>query len=118
MIPYHHLGVTECHACKKRLEYDVTLCKKKPRLHPECKAARLAAREAARREQVKQRNADCKPDLLEKLAVRSYAEVGEMVGLSAERVRNIEQAALQKLRNKFAALKATMLLHCDETEAF
>lgn len=112
MIPYANLGVTACATCKCRLEFDLTLgLRRKPKLCAPCKATALAARETARRKAVKECSASVDVSLLERLAVRSYQEVGDLVGLSAESVRKVEQRALEKLSKQFAALRPAVQAH-------
>lgn len=112
MIPFIKLGVTACAKCGHRIEFDITLgLRRKPKLCAPCKGAALAAREKARRAAVKERSASVDVKLLERLAVRSYEEVGQLVGLSAESVRKIEQAALEKLQRNFAALRSVVQAH-------
>jgi hypothetical protein len=111
MIPFISLGVTACAICKCRFEFDVRLVKRTPRVCAECKRAGLAAREKARHAVIKERSASVDVKMLERLAVRSYQEVGDLVGLSAESVRKVEHRALEKLRKNFVALRGTVQTH-------
>jgi hypothetical protein len=111
MIPYLFLRTSYCVSCSARIDFDARLVKRAVRVCSECKRLGLAAREKARRAAVKERSASVDVKMLERLAVRSYQEVGDLVGLSAESIRKIEQAALDKLAKNFAALRSTVQAH-------
>lgn len=116
MIPYLQSRWSKCSTCTKPFEYDFMLVKKAPRVCAGCKKVGLARRQQAVRKVVKERSASVDVKLLEKLAVRSYQEVGDLVGLSAEQVRKVEQAALAKLKRQFAALRQTVQAHLRPEE--
>ena len=94
MIPYASRGVTTCGSCEKQFDYDIHAAKRKPRTCPRCKDRLLEIREVARRAKFTPSNGVS----LEPLAVMSYDEVGEKLGISGERVRQIERRALAKLK--------------------
>ncbi|MGO8928826.1 MAG: sigma factor-like helix-turn-helix DNA-binding protein [Limisphaerales bacterium] len=52
---------------------------------------------------------------LDRLAVRTYAEVGEAFGISPQRVQQIERGALRKLRLR---LRVILLEECEEGVAW
>lgn len=116
MIDYFNARWSKCNTCAKPFEYDMTLVKRAPRVCAVCKKSGLARRQQAVRKIVKEHSAAVDVKLLERLAVRSYQEVGDLVGLSAEQVRKIEQAALVKLRRSFAALQQTVQAHLRPEE--
>lgn len=104
MIPYQHLGVTTCQVCARRLEFDRRTAKR-PRVCPACKRQR----EKTRQQRVKTQCAATDCVALERLAIRTHAEVGALMGISAEMVRKVELGALEKLRRRFGALKRELL---------
>lgn len=116
MIDYLNMRWSKCTTCTKSFEYDFTLVKKAPRVCASCKKVGLVRRQQAVRKVVKERSASVDVKLLEKLAVRSYQEVGDLVGLSAEQVRKVEQAALVKLQRNFAALRPVVQAHLRPEE--
>lgn len=48
---------------------------------------------------------------LQKHTVRTHKEVGEILGISAEACRVIEQRAMAKCRRKFMFIQAQLLSH-------
>lgn len=95
MIPYIQRGQTTCTNCEKPFEYDTVAAKRKPRVCPKCKEGLLRLREDAKRFQRKGQGRSMSSDTM---AVMSYADIGARLGISDERVRQIERIALAKLR--------------------
>lgn len=105
MIPYAYLGRKTCGRCNKLFEFDVRLVKRTPSVCADCKQAGEATRQA----RIKTQKAQTDCVALERLAIRTHAEVGVLMGLSAEMVRKLELRALDKIRKRFGWLKAELL---------
>lgn len=120
MMQYPHSHVAHCNRCQDPFHYDASVCVVAPRVCDQCKLSRRALTEVARKEKSQQAqrergerrkqhaialgySSDAMGDSLKKLTVRSHAEVGAILGISAESSRQLERSALAKCHKAFAS---------------
>lgn len=93
---------TKCKRCEVNFTFDNERFKWK-RYCPECEPLVLKERDAARRARRKKEKQELLGGIdLEHIAVRTHAEVGEILGITGEAVRLIEHGALVKIRKALA----------------
>lgn len=118
MMPYPHSHVTHCTRCQDPFHYDPDLFVTAPRVCEQCKLSRRAAtadaraiqqwkaqqaygaRRKARAVKLGFTSAGMGQEL-KKLTIRTHAEVGAILGITAESCRQLERSALAKCRKAF-----------------
>lgn len=103
MIPYLYNASFKCGSCHDEVSYDSSLSERTPRICARCKIDRIAKRDLARREKLKAQTAEISGRELDRYAVRTHKQVGEILGVSEESVRKTERSALAKLRRAIDA---------------
>lgn len=107
MIPYIHLGISNCICCKSVFQFDTRLVKYQPKLCEHCKKQKRIDADKAHMKKRQTDATDCGWESrtmgkrLKQLTIRTHREVGDILGITAEASRTAERSALAKIRKAF-----------------